>query len=202
MLKKNLHTVKIKSKLAFYTLKNLTYQMVNIFCKKPPEPCSCRLGFSSMRRNDESTLFFNSSFSIFGPLRRPQGQNSGRSRSLTSLQIMFNLQSPQIINFNNQKITYFCHYVPSTKIPDYMNIEQVYNNKKAFLFTVQKGENAKMEMKSGLDIGHFNSTSVQRSDQIVDWSGIFLVCMHVVFFYFYSPFLCTSMFKLWYFKNA
>ena len=25
--------------------------------------------------------------------------------------------------------------------------------KKAFLFTVQKGENAKMEMKSGLDIG-------------------------------------------------
>ena len=36
--------------------------------------------------------------------------------------------------------------------------------KKAFLFTVQKVENAKMEIKSGLDIGHFNGTSVQRSE--------------------------------------
>ena len=30
---------------------------------------SCCLGFSSMGHNDESTLFFYSSFSIFGPLR-------------------------------------------------------------------------------------------------------------------------------------
>ena len=72
-------------------------------------------------RNDKSTLFFNAPFSIFGPLRRPQGQSSGRSRSLASLQIMFNLQSPQILNLNHHRITYFRHYVPWTKIPDDMN---------------------------------------------------------------------------------
>ena len=83
--------------------------------------CSCRLGFSSMGQNDKSTLFFNASFSIFGTLRRPWGQNSGGSRSLTSLQIMFNLWSPQILNLNHQKITYFCHYVSWTKIPNNMN---------------------------------------------------------------------------------
>ena len=85
--------------------------------KSTLQTCSCFLGFSSMGLNDEFTLFFYASFSIFGPLRRPQGQNSGRSRSLASLQIMFNLQSPQIINLNHQKITYFRHYVPWTKIP-------------------------------------------------------------------------------------
>jgi hypothetical protein len=32
-----------------------------------------------------------------------------------SLQIMFNLLSPQILNLNHQKIMYFRHYVPWTK---------------------------------------------------------------------------------------
>ena len=41
-----------------------------------------------MGRNDESTLFFNTAFSIFGPLKCLQGQNSGRPRSLASLMIM------------------------------------------------------------------------------------------------------------------
>ena len=50
--------------------------------------CSCCLRFSSMGRNDKSTLFFHASFSIFGPLRSPWGQNSGRSRTLASLQIL------------------------------------------------------------------------------------------------------------------
>ena len=86
-----------------------------------PKSCSCHLGFSSMGCNDESTWFFNGSFSIFRTLRHPYGQNSGGSRSLTSLQIMFNLWSPQTINLNHQKITYFRHYVPWTKIQDDMN---------------------------------------------------------------------------------
>ena len=60
-------------------------------------------------------------FSIFGHLRPPWGQNSGRSKSLTSLQIMFNLRSPQILNLNHQKLTCFHHYVPWMKIPDDMN---------------------------------------------------------------------------------
>ena len=41
--------------------------------------------------NDESTLFFHASFSIFGPSVYFIGSNSGRSRCLASLQIMFNL---------------------------------------------------------------------------------------------------------------
>ena len=36
-----------------------------------PKTFSCRLGFASMGRNDESALFFNASFSVFGPLRCP-----------------------------------------------------------------------------------------------------------------------------------
>ena len=91
----------------------------------PKESCSSRMGFLSMGRNDKSTLFFNASFSTFGTLRRPQGQFSGVSRSLTSLQIMINLWSPQILNLNHQKITYFRHYVPWTKIPDDMNKSKI-----------------------------------------------------------------------------
>ena len=78
------------------------------------------LYMSSMGRNDERTSFFNSLFLIYGTLKCPKVQNSDGSRSLTSLQIMFNLWSPQILNLNHQKITYFCHYIPWTKIPDDM----------------------------------------------------------------------------------
>ena len=79
--------------------------MEKIWCQKP---ISCRLRFSSMGRNDESTLLFNAPFFIFGPLRRPQG--------------------PQIINQNqnHKKITHFCHYVPWTKVPDDLNKSLLY----------------------------------------------------------------------------
>ena len=97
------------------------FELVRIKTSSTHKSCSCRLGFLSMGRNDESMLFFQASFSIFGPLRCPQGQNSGRSRSLASLQIIFNLFSLQIIHFNHQKIMYFGHYVPWTKIQDDMN---------------------------------------------------------------------------------
>ena len=33
--------------------------------------CSCCLGYLSKERNDESTLFFNALFLVFGTLRRP-----------------------------------------------------------------------------------------------------------------------------------
>ena len=45
---------------------------------------------------------------------------------MTSIQIMSNHWSPQILNLNHQKITYFRHYVPWTKIP--------YDIKKSMLF--------------------------------------------------------------------
>ena len=53
------------------------------------QTCSCRPAIFVHGRNDESTIIFDASFSIFGPLKRSWGHNSGRSRSLESLQIMF-----------------------------------------------------------------------------------------------------------------
>ena len=46
---------------------------------------------------------FNASFSIFGHLRRPLGQNAGRPRSLASLQIMFNLLESSNYKFELSK---------------------------------------------------------------------------------------------------
>ena len=53
------------------------------------QTCSCRPSIFVHGRNDESTIIFDASFSIFGPLKRSWRHNSGRSRSLESLQIMF-----------------------------------------------------------------------------------------------------------------
>ena len=55
---------------------------------------------------------------------------------------------------------------------------QKVNHKISLSFYSSKGENAKMEMKSGLDIGHFNGTSVQRSDYIdIEVVFFWYVCM-------------------------
>ena len=69
------------------------------------------------------TLFFYASFSIFEPLRRPQGQNSGRSRSLASLQIMFNFQNSQIMILNTPD---FCPWEVMTKVRYFLMV-QIHN---------------------------------------------------------------------------
>ena len=80
-----------------------------------------------MGQIDESTLFCYASFSIFGSLRHPEGQNLGRSRSLASLQTMFNLFRVLKLSIWTIQNKYFCHYVPWTKIPD--NMKKFFHDK-------------------------------------------------------------------------
>ena len=62
-----------------------------------------------------------------------------------------------------RSIFFFC----STYFPKNQKSQSPHNNKeKLSFFTVQKGENAKMEMKSGLDMGQFNGTDLSAKIRI------------------------------------
>ena len=97
---------------------------------------SYRLRFSSMGRNDESsTLFFNISFSIIGPLRRPWGQNSARSRSLARLP-----DHVQRLEFSNYEFEPSKSNVLSSLRPTDENPrrhEQVYRSNVLILFSAE-----------------------------------------------------------------
>ena len=71
-------------------------------------------------------IVLNASFSIFGPLRRPQGQNTGRSRSFASLQIMFNLFETSNYKFEPSKNNALLSLCPMDENPG--RHEQVYSN--------------------------------------------------------------------------
>ena len=141
-----------------------------------------------MRRNDKSTLFLMTHFQYLGPWDTHRVKIQ---RSLTSLQTMFNHWSPQILNLNHQKITYFCHYIPWSKIPEDMKKSIITTKDEESGGTVElnimKGKAGRILPKRNENgVSGYLAACIQPKWPIPNWySGFSVVSLHFLHLFFF-----------------